>query len=155
MFVFDSVLVSVAGDGFTIVVFVSFFSPPPAGGVTVVSFCSHAASSAALARMQMYFFIVLRLQGYGVGEVAGDSAVAGAAVASGAAVAGGAAVSVFCSQAASKAALARMQMYFFISVVERPILEPFLIRGKRPFWFYRIKMAARISFHARQLQLDR
>ena len=61
-----------------------------------------------------------------MGEVAGDSGTAGAAVASGAAVAAGlaagAAVSVFCSQAASKAALARMQMYFFIiSVVEKPI----------------------------------
>ncbi len=31
--------------------------PPPAGGVTVSDFCSHAARSAALARMQMYFFI--------------------------------------------------------------------------------------------------
>lgn len=61
-----------------------------------------------------------------MGEVAGDSAAAGAVVASGAAVAAGlsagAAVSVFCSHAASKAALARMQMYFFIiSVVEKPI----------------------------------
>ena len=28
-------------------------------GVTVSVFCSHAARSAALARMQMYFFIVL------------------------------------------------------------------------------------------------
>ena len=53
--VFVSVLVEVAGDSLTTVVFVSFFS---AGGlVTVVSFCSHATSSAAPARMQMYFFI--------------------------------------------------------------------------------------------------
>jgi len=38
-----------------IVVLLSFFS---AGGfVTVVSFCSQAASNAAPARMQMYFFI--------------------------------------------------------------------------------------------------
>jgi hypothetical protein len=62
-FVFDSVLVSVAGEGFTIVVLVSFFSvfsPPEGGLVTVVSFCSQAASSAALARRQMYFFIVGR-----------------------------------------------------------------------------------------------
>ena len=44
-----SVLVSVfvAGDGFTIVVLVSFFSP--GGFVTVVSFCSQAASIAKLA----------------------------------------------------------------------------------------------------------
>jgi hypothetical protein len=71
MFVFDSVfsvLVSVAGEGLTIVVLLSFFSvfSPPAGGVTVVSFCSHAASNAALARMQMYF--VIRLE-WMVGEI--------------------------------------------------------------------------------------
>jgi hypothetical protein len=30
-----------------------------AAGVTVSVFCSHAASNAAPARMQMYFFIVL------------------------------------------------------------------------------------------------
>ncbi|PYL09493.1 MAG: hypothetical protein DME34_02510, partial [Verrucomicrobia bacterium] len=60
MFVFDSVLVSVAGDGLTMVVLVSFFSvfsPPEGGLVTVVSFCSQAVSSAAPAKMQMYFFI--------------------------------------------------------------------------------------------------
>jgi hypothetical protein len=34
----------------------------------------------------------------------------------------GVTVSVFCSQAASSAAPAKMQMYFFISVVEKPIL---------------------------------
>lgn len=58
MVVFDSVsvLFEVAGDGFTIVVLLSFFSP--AGGLTVVSFCSHATSRAAPARMQMYFFII-------------------------------------------------------------------------------------------------
>ena len=51
--VFDSV--AGAGDSFTTVVLVSFFS---AGGlVTVVSFCSQAASNAAPAKMQMYFFI--------------------------------------------------------------------------------------------------
>ena len=54
-----SVLVSVlvAGDGFTIVVLVSFFS---AGGfVTVVSFCSHAAKSATPIKRQMYFLIMV------------------------------------------------------------------------------------------------
>jgi hypothetical protein len=58
--VFDSVFVSfvVAGEGFTIVVLLSFFSPP-AGGVTVVSFCSQATRRAAPARMHMYFFIIL------------------------------------------------------------------------------------------------
>ena len=52
-----SVLVSVlvAGDGFTIVVLLSFFS---AGGlVTVVSFCSHAVRSAAPIKRQMYLFM--------------------------------------------------------------------------------------------------
>ena len=57
--VFVSVLLSVAGEGFTMVVFVSFFSP--AGGFTVSVFCSQAASNdAAPARMQMYFFISCR-----------------------------------------------------------------------------------------------
>ena len=57
--VFVSVLLSVAGEGFTIVVFVSFFSA--AGGFTVSVFCSQAASNdAAPAKMQMYFFISCR-----------------------------------------------------------------------------------------------
>ena len=56
--VFVSVLL-VAGDGFTIVVLVSFFSP--AGGFTVSVFCSQPASNnAALPKMQMYFFIGYR-----------------------------------------------------------------------------------------------
>ena len=53
---------------------------------------------------------------YGVGDVAGDVVVSAglvAVVASGEAA--GAAFSVFCSQAASSAAPAKMQMYFFIS----------------------------------------
>jgi hypothetical protein len=36
-------------------------------------------------------------------------------------LAAGVTVSVFCSQAASRPALARMQMYFFIVVVEEPV----------------------------------
>jgi hypothetical protein len=53
--VFDSVLVVAAGDSFTTVVLFSvLFSP---GGLTVVSFCSHAASKAAPARIQIYFLI--------------------------------------------------------------------------------------------------
>jgi len=55
-----SVLVSVfvAGDGLTIVVLLSFFSVFSAGGlVTVVSFCSHAAKSAAPMKRQIYFFM--------------------------------------------------------------------------------------------------
>jgi len=56
--VFVSVFSVVAGEGFTTVVFVSFFSP--AGGFTVSVFCSQAANNAAApARMQMYFFIRL------------------------------------------------------------------------------------------------
>jgi hypothetical protein len=44
-----------AGEGFTMVVLVSFFS---AGGLaTVVSFCSQAVSTANPAKMQMYFFM--------------------------------------------------------------------------------------------------
>src|SRR5437588_11300299 len=43
-----------AGDGFTIVVLDSFFS---AGLVTLVSFFSHAANSAAIIARQMYFFM--------------------------------------------------------------------------------------------------
>jgi hypothetical protein len=49
-----SVLLEVAGDGFTTVVLLSFFS---AGGfVTVVSFCSQADSNANPTSRQMYFF---------------------------------------------------------------------------------------------------
>ena len=54
------VSVEVAGDGFTTVVLFSVVSAGDAAGATVSVFCSQAASSAALARMQMYFFI-----GYG------------------------------------------------------------------------------------------
>ena len=52
-----SVLLSVfvAGDGFTTVVLVSFFSD--GGFVTVVSFCSQAAKSAAPIKRQMYLFM--------------------------------------------------------------------------------------------------
>jgi hypothetical protein len=59
--VFVSVLFVVAGEGFTIVVLDSFFSP--AGGFTVSVFCSQAASNdAAPARMHMYFFIRLLME---------------------------------------------------------------------------------------------
>jgi hypothetical protein len=58
--VFVSVLFSPAGEGLTTVVLVSvFFS---AGGLVVSVFCSQAASNAAPARMQMYFFIVVEAQ---------------------------------------------------------------------------------------------
>ena len=56
MSVFVSVFV--AGDGLTIVVFVSFFSVFSAGGlVTVVSFCSQAAKNAAPIKRPMYLFM--------------------------------------------------------------------------------------------------
>jgi hypothetical protein len=48
------------------------------------------------------------------------SVVAGGLVAAG--VAAGSVVSVFCSHAARSAALARMQMYFFIVLIGRAIL---------------------------------
>jgi hypothetical protein len=53
-----SVLAEAAGEGFRMVVLVSFFSVFSEGGlVTVVSFCSQAASSAMPASRPMYFFI--------------------------------------------------------------------------------------------------
>ena len=55
MSVLVSVFVEVAGDGFTIVVLLSFFS---AGGfVTVVSFCSQAARSTAPIKRHTYLFM--------------------------------------------------------------------------------------------------
>ena len=75
---------------------------------------------------------------YGVGDVsagdsivvAGDSVVEAGLVASvvaagglvAAGLAAGSVVSVFCSHAARSAALARMQMYFFIVLIRRAIL---------------------------------
>ena len=44
--------------GFTIVVLFSVFFSAGAAGATVSVFCSHAPRSAALARMQIIFFIV-------------------------------------------------------------------------------------------------
>ena len=55
MSVLLSVFVDVAGDGFTTVVLLSFFSP--GGFVTVVSFCSQAAKSAAPIKRQIYLFM--------------------------------------------------------------------------------------------------
>ena len=61
---FSVVYIVVAGEvaagGFTTVVLFSVDSAGDAAGATVSVFCSHATRSAALARMQMYFFI-----GYG------------------------------------------------------------------------------------------
>ena len=51
------VVVSVDAGGFTTVVLFSVDSAGEAAGVAVSFFCSHATRSAALARMQMYFFI--------------------------------------------------------------------------------------------------
>jgi hypothetical protein len=62
----DSVVVAgdsvvVAGDSVVVVVVVvgGLVAAGLAAGSVVSVFCSHAARSAALARMQMYFFIVL------------------------------------------------------------------------------------------------
>ena len=57
MVVFVSVLLDVAGDGFMIVVLLSFFSL--GGLVTVVSFCSQADNIVSPAKRQMYLFIPL------------------------------------------------------------------------------------------------
>jgi hypothetical protein len=67
---------------------------------------------------------------YGLGDVsAGDSVVEAGLVVSvvvgglvAAGLAAGSVVSVFCSHAARSAALARMQMYFFIVLIGRGIL---------------------------------
>jgi hypothetical protein len=117
-------VVAGAGDSLTIVVFVSVLFCP--GGFTVVvSDFSQAARSAAPANMQIYFFILENYrnrsvaQGVGVGVVASAglavvvvSEVAGLGLASGATT-----VVSFFSQAASNAAVARMQIYFFIIFV--------------------------------------
>jgi hypothetical protein len=55
MSVFVSVFVEAAGDSLIIVVLVSFFSL--GGFVTVVSFCSHAASNTAPIKKQIYLFM--------------------------------------------------------------------------------------------------
>ena len=49
-----------AGDGFTMVVLFSVFSAGEAAGAVVSVRCSQAAKSAAPARMQMYFFIIVK-----------------------------------------------------------------------------------------------
>lgn len=54
-----SEVLEVAGDGFTMVVL--FSGAGEAAGATVSVFCSQAARSAALARMQMYFFISVKV----------------------------------------------------------------------------------------------
>ena len=54
------VVSEVVAGGFTTVVLFSVVSAGDAAGAAVSVFCSHATRSAALARMQIYFFI-----GYG------------------------------------------------------------------------------------------
>jgi hypothetical protein len=59
-----SEVLEVAGDGFTTVVLFSvLFSAGEAAGAAVSVRCSQAAKRAALASMQMYFFIMLRIDG--------------------------------------------------------------------------------------------
>jgi hypothetical protein len=52
-----SLVFSVLVEGFTTVVLFSVFFSAGAAGATVSVFCSHAPKSAALARMQINFFI--------------------------------------------------------------------------------------------------
>jgi Na+(H+)/acetate symporter ActP len=54
-----SLVFSVVAGGFTTVVLVSVFFSAGEAGATVSVFCSHAPRSAALARMQINFFIVV------------------------------------------------------------------------------------------------
>ena len=57
--VFVTSFAFVLAGGFTTVVLFSVFFSGGAAGVTVSVFCSHAPRSAALARMQINFFIVV------------------------------------------------------------------------------------------------
>jgi hypothetical protein len=59
VFVVFSLVFSVLAGGFTTVVVFSVFFSAGAAGATVSVFCSHAPRSAALARMQINFFIVV------------------------------------------------------------------------------------------------
>ena len=54
-----SLVFSVLVEGFTTVVLFSVFFSAGAAGATVSVFCSHAPRRAALARMQINFFIVV------------------------------------------------------------------------------------------------
>jgi hypothetical protein len=57
-----SEVLGAVGDGFTIVVLVWSGAGDAAAGAVVSVRCSQAAKSAALARMQMYFFIIDRIE---------------------------------------------------------------------------------------------
>jgi hypothetical protein len=59
VFVVVSLFVSVVAGGFTTVVLFSVFFSTGEAGATVSVFCSQAPRSAALARMQINFFIVV------------------------------------------------------------------------------------------------
>lgn len=59
VFVLVSFVFSVPVTGFTTVVLFSVFFSGGFAGATVSVFCSHAPRSAALAKMQINFFIVL------------------------------------------------------------------------------------------------
>ena len=61
----DSGLVAAGlADSVVVVVVAGVVAAGLAAGSVVSVFCSHAASSAALARMQMYFFIVVSERAY-------------------------------------------------------------------------------------------
>ena len=75
-------------------------------------------------------------------------AVAGLA----AGLAAGVTVSVFCSQAASNAVPARMQMYFFIIFYGNPNVGQTMIRGKNPLRSCRSFLEGRFVSHAVRLR---
>lgn len=89
--------------------------------------------------------------GEGVVVVVVDSVVV-LVVASGDALAAVAGVSVFCSQAASKAAPARMQINCFIIINK---ISPTLLRSKKRLLAVRFTMALRILSCAPRLPRDR
>jgi hypothetical protein len=89
-----------------VVVVVVSVVDPDAGLVDSAGVMLAMGDSAGLAAVVVVLFVVVSV------AVAGDSAGEAA----------GAAVSVFCSQAARRAALARMQIYFFIICGCRPML---------------------------------
>lgn len=120
----------------------SSFGFPSSFDIRASSFSAHRYSKSLLPKISGEDFAKRKARIYGVGEAsAGDSVVppvvvvvedsvveaglvasvvVGGLVAAG--VAAGSVVSVFCSHAARSAALARMQMYFFIVLIGRAIL---------------------------------
>ncbi len=122
-----------------------------APGVTVSVFCSHAASKAAPAKMQKYFFMISGRLDYGEGEAfvvltfvfvsvlveaAGDSFTTVVLFSVLFSPGGLVTVVSLCSQAASNAAPVRMQRYFFIVLDCERNIELMMNRSKHPFRTY-------------------